>query len=161
MPLYLNAILPILLAALFVPAQTQDKNTHDQLPRHVMAALKAKFPKPEIMKWTKEKEGEIFLYDIEFKQAGQKFEADIAEDGAIQNWEKTIPAKNLPSAVRRTIATKYPQSRIEEVMQITAVKSGEDEMEGYEVVLRTRDNKSVEVTIAPDGKMLEDSGEKK
>ena len=35
------------------------------------------------------------------------------------------------------------------------------ELEGYEIELTTADKKEVEVTVAPDGKILEDSGEKK
>jgi hypothetical protein len=50
---------------------------------------------------------------------------------------------------------------MKEIMQITAVKAGKDELEGYEIVLKTRDKKEVEVTVAPDGTMLEDSGDLK
>ena len=62
----------------------------DKIPAVVMNTLKSKFPEAEIHKWSKEKEGDIVLYDIEFKQHDQKFEADIKEDGTIQNWEKEI-----------------------------------------------------------------------
>jgi len=34
-------------------------------------------------KWTREKEGDAVLYDIELTQEGRKFEADIGEDGKI------------------------------------------------------------------------------
>src|SRR5262245_54758626 len=78
----------------------------DKIPKAVMAALKAKFPKAEIDKWTKEKDE----YDIEFKQEGRKFEADIKEDGTIVNWEKAIAAKDLPEAVTSAVEKKYPKS---------------------------------------------------
>lgn len=35
------------------------------------------------------------------------------------------------------------------------------ELEGYEVVLVTADKKEVEVMVAPDGRILEDSGDEK
>jgi hypothetical protein len=127
----------------------------------VMDALKAKFPKAQIHKWTREKEGDIVVYDIEFKQEGRKFEADIKEDGTIHDWEKEIAAKHLPKAVKTAVETKYPKSTPKEIMAVTAVKDGEDSLEGYEIVLETADKKGVEVTVAPDGKILEDSGEKK
>jgi uncharacterized membrane protein YkoI len=133
----------------------------DKIPKLVTDALKAKFPNAEIHKWTKEKEGDIVVYDIEFKQQDRKFEADIKEDGTIHNWEKEIAAKDLPEAVMKAVEEKYPKSTLKEIMEITSVKDGKDELEGYEVVLETADKKEVEVTVAPDGGILEDSGEKK
>ena len=144
-----------------VEAQEMAKPDTNQLPKQVMDGLTARFPKPEIDKWIREKEGEIVVYDIEFKQGGQKFEADINEDGTIHNWEKAIAAKNLPSSVRKTVENKYPKASMKEIMEITAVKNGKDELEGYEIVLRTRHKKNVEITVAPDGKMLEDSADEK
>lgn len=139
---------------------TQDLNL-EKIPEVVMNALNTKFPDAEIHKWTQEEEGEIILYDIEFEQVGKKFEADIKEDGTIHNWEKAIDAGNLPEAVRKSIDEKYANATVMETMEISAVSEGKDVLEGYEVVLRTVDNKEFELTVAPDGKILEDSGEQK
>ncbi len=144
-----------------VENKAKDELESDEIPKVVMDALKAKFPKAEIHKWTKEKEGNIVVYDIEFKQEGRKFEADIKEDGMIHNWEKEIAVKDLPDAVKKAVQEKHPKFTPQEIMEITAVKDGKDELEGYEIVLETADKKEVEVTVAPDGKILEDSGEKK
>ncbi len=158
----LTAVLVALLSAQpAAGAQEKDKPGLDKIPKNVMHALKARFPKAEIHKWTKEKEGDIVVFDIEFKQAGRKFEADIKEDGTIDNWEKEIAAKDLPAAVKKAVEKKYPGSALKEIMAVTAVKEGKDALEGYEVVLETADKKAVEVMVAPDGKILEDSGEKK
>ncbi len=151
----------LLLAQPVALAQDKDKPGLDKIPKKVMDALKAKFPKAEIHKWTKEKEGETVVYDIEFKQKGRKFEADIKEDGTIHNWEKEIAAKDLPKPVKKAVEKKYPKSTLKEIMAITAVKDGKDAPEGFEVVLETADKKAAEVTVAPDGKILEDSGENK
>jgi hypothetical protein len=123
-----------------------------------MDALKARFPKPEIHQWTREKEGGVVLYDIEFQQEGRKFEADVREDGVIDNWERQIAATDLPEAVTKAVQTKYPKCTMREIMAVTAVKNGQDVLEGYEVVLQTADKKDVEVTVAPDGKVLEEGG---
>lgn len=154
----------VLLAGAFLAApmaQAQNTNNSDQIPRQVLNGLKAKFSKPTIEKWTKENEGGLVVFDIEFTQEGRKFEADIAEDGTIKNWEKAIAAEDLPSAVRNTVGKKYPRASMKEIMQITTIANGKEKVEGYEILLRTTENKSVEVTIAPDGKVLEDSGESK
>lgn len=137
-------------------AQQTDQSDLHQIPQQVMDALKAKFPESNIEKWTKEKEGEIVIYDFEFTQGGHKFEADIKEDGIIHNWEKAIAVKDLPKAVRNTVNKKYPSAKLTEIMEITAVIEGKDQLEGYEIVLKTSDKEKIEVTVAPDGKILEE-----
>jgi len=140
--------------------KAQDDLQLTKIPQVVMDGLKAKFPKAEIRKWSEEKEGDITVYDIEFKQDGWKFEADIKADGSIHNWEKAIEAKDLPEVAKAAAESEYPKSGIKEIMQITAVSDGKDVLEGYEIVLETSDGKHVEVTVAPDGKVLEDSGKR-
>ncbi|MCI0700201.1 MAG: hypothetical protein L0241_03840 [Planctomycetia bacterium] len=132
----------------------QDKK--DEIPKKVMDTLKAKFPKAEITMWTKEKEGDKIVYDIEFKQGKQKFEADIFGDGTIHNWEKEIAEKDLPKPVREAVDKKFPKATLKEIMEVNEVKDGKDKLEGYEIVLETADKKMVEVMIAPDGKVLEE-----
>jgi hypothetical protein len=160
-PLFTVVLGGFLLAMPISSAQDRNKLDLSKIPGNVMEALKARFPKAEIHKWTKEKEGGGTIYDIEFKQENRKFEADIKEDGTIHNWEKAIATTDLPAAVRVSIDKKYAKASIKEIMVITAVKDGEDELEGYEIVLETAGKKEVEVTVSPDGKVLEDSGEKK
>ena len=151
-------------AALFAApiSSAQDKKLDlDKIPKPVMDTLKAKFPKAAIHKWTMEKEGDKIVYDIEFKQGEQKFEADIFGDGTLHNWEKEIAAKDVPEAVKTAVDKKYPKAAWKEIMQITEVKNGKEVLEGYEIVLETADKKEVEVTVAPDGKILEDSTDEK
>jgi len=152
----------LLLAEPGARAQDQkDKLDLDKIPKAVMDALKAKFPRAEIHKWTKEKEGGDDIYDIEFKQAGRKGEADIKADGTILNFEKEMAAKDLPKAVTAAVEKKYPKSVLKEIMEITEVKDKVEKLHGYEIVLETAAKKEVEVTVAPDGKILEDTGEQK
>ena len=156
----------VLVAAVFVlPAAVSragdEPKDLDKIPKAVMDALKAKFPKAKINKWSKETEKGKVVYDIEFKQDGRKAEADITEDGTIQNFEKEFDAKDLPKAVTEAVEKKYPKSKIKEVMEITEIKEKKEVHGGFEIVLETADKKEVEVTIAKDGKVLEDSGAKK
>jgi hypothetical protein len=153
----LSVVLAGILAMPAALAQAEDAPDLDKVPGKVMDALKAKFPKAEIHKWTKEKEGDVVVYDFEFMQAGQKLEADVTEDGTIQNWEKEISAKDLPTAVKIAVEKGYPKATLREIMEITAVQAGKDALEGYEVVLQTGDERPVEVTFAPDGRILEDA----
>jgi len=159
--LFTAVLTALLLAMPAAYAQNKGKADLDKIPKKVMDALKAKFPDPEIHQWTREKEGGIVLYDIEFRQGGRKFEADIKEDGTIHNWEKEVAVKDLPAAVRKAVDARYRRATLTEAMAITAVKDGKDAPEGYEIALETAGKKGVEVTIAPNGTVLEDSGEKK
>ena len=151
----------LLVGGTALRADDKDKIALDKIPKVVMDALKAKFPKAEIDKCTKETENDKVIYDIEFKQDGRKAEADIFEDGTFQNFEKEFDAKDLPKAVTEAVEKKYPKSKLKEVMEITEVKDKKEVHGGYEIVLETADKKEVEVTVATDGKILEDSTEKK
>jgi hypothetical protein len=133
----------------------------DKIPKAVMDALLSKFPKAKIDKCTKAKEGNDIVYDIEFKQEGRKCEADIKENGVYINYEKAIEAKDLPKSVRDAIEKKYPKATMKEIMQETEVKGKEEKLSAYEVVLVTADKRDVEVRVSPEGKILEDTGEKK
>src|SRR5262245_44299894 len=133
----------------------------DKIPKAVMDALLARFPKAKIDKCTKAKEGNDIVYDIEFKHEGRKCEADIKENGVFINYEKAIEAKDLPKAVREAIEKKYPKATLKEVMQETEVKGKDEKLSAYEIVLVTADKKDVEVRVAPDGKIIEDTETKK
>lgn len=150
-----------LLLATSATRGQEKKDEKVEIPKKVMDALKAKFPKAAIDKVTKEKEGDKDVYDIEFKQGKQKFEADIFADGTIHNWEKEVAEKDLPKAVSDAAYKKYPKSTFKEIMQITDVKDGKDTPGGFEIVLETADKKSVEITVSPEGKILEDSTDPK
>jgi hypothetical protein len=159
------AVLVALLAGLVSPVAAEDKDKKkdkkEKLPQKVMDALKAKFPKAVIKKWDKEKEGDDVVYDVEFEVGGVKYEADIKEDGTILEYEKEIAIKDLPKAVTEAIEKKYPKSKLEEAMEITKIKDKKESPGGYEVTLETKDKKKVEVTVSAEGKILEDSSEKK
>jgi uncharacterized membrane protein YkoI len=144
-----------------VRSQDKDKLQLDKIPKRVMQTLETTFPKAAIQKWTMEKENGAVVYDIEFTQEGVKFGADILENGTISNWEMAIPSEELPEPARDAVAAKYPGVVWKEIMQVTNVKDGKDVLEGYEILLQTADNKEVEVTVSPDGKILEDSSEEK
>lgn len=133
----------------------------DKIPKAVMDALLAKFPKAKIDKCTKAKEGNDVVYDIEFKQEGRKCEADIKESGAYINYEKAIEAKDLPKAVTEAIDKKYPKATLKEIMEETEVKGKDEKLSAYEVVIVTADKKDVELRLSPEGKILEDTGAKK
>jgi hypothetical protein len=131
-----------------------------KIPKAVMDALLAKFPRARIDKCTKATEGGDVVYDIEFKQEGRKCESDIKENGTYINYEKAIAARDLPRAVSAAIEKRYPKATLNEIMEETEVQGKDEKLSAYEVVLVTADKKEVEVRVSPDGKILEDTGAK-
>ena len=157
----LGAFVLFVFIATGVVQAREDPVPQDKIPKTVMDALLAKFPKAKIDKCVKEKEGDDVVYDIEFKQEGRKCEADIKENGAFINYEQAIEAKDLAQVVRDAIEKRYPRSKFKETMEETEVQGQNEKISAYEVVLLTADNKEVEVRLSPDGKILEDTGVEK
>lgn len=145
-----------------VLAQEEARATdRGEIPGVVMNALKARFPEAEIRQWAREEEDGVVLYDIEFEQAGRKFEADIEEDGSYKNFEKEIALADLPEAVRQAFERRYPGATATEIMEGTEVSGEEERVAEYEIVFETTEGKRMELTLALDGEILEveeDSG---
>jgi hypothetical protein len=133
----------------------------DKIPANIMTTLTAKFPQARIDKWTREKEDGKELYDIEFKQEGRKFEADIFADGTIHNWERQIAPGELPQAVVEAVHNRFPNAVLKEVMAVTAVTGGVERPEGYEIVVQRAHRKDIEMMMASDGRVLEGPGQEK
>ena len=125
-------------------------------PQPVLQAIEKRFPGATIQKWSKENEHGAVLYDVEFTQDGKKLEADVTPDGTIDNWEREIPVSELPQAVRDGALAARPGASIVEAMACTRVADGKDALEGYEVILQPARGKKSEVTVSPDGKVIED-----
>jgi hypothetical protein len=131
------------------------------IPSNVVSALTTKFRQAKIRKWSKEKEDGKDVYDIEFTQDDKKFEADIFADGTFHNWEQQIAASELPPPVVQTVARQFPKAAMKEIMAVTEVTGRTERLEGYEIVVQRAHKKDVEMTIAPDGKILEGPGKEK
>jgi len=69
---------------------------------------------------------------------------------------RAFAAPDLPDVVLATVVSKYRGASIIEIMAITAVDEAGETLEGYEIVLETTDGKELEVTVAPDGTILEE-----
>jgi uncharacterized membrane protein YkoI len=137
------------------PAETQQ----EALPTTIWDALTARFPGAEIREWAREEEEGAEIFDIEFTQGGRNAEADIRADGTFVNFETAIPAEELPEVVMATVEARYPGATLQEILQITEVTDEGELLGGYEVVLVTPEGAETELTIAPDGTVLEEGDE--
>jgi uncharacterized membrane protein YkoI len=132
----------------------------DKIPKKVMDAIKARFPKADITSVEKETEDGKVVYDIELKSEGRKYEMDIQEDGTVIEIEKEVLAKDVPEAITKAVLAKYPKAKIQVVMEVNKVKGKDETPIHYEVTLETADKKTVEVAVSLDGKSVKAEGEK-
>jgi Putative beta-lactamase-inhibitor-like, PepSY-like len=134
------------LAVLTVPARTdEEKVPIDKLPAAVLKAVKRKFPKAEIEKATKEVEDGTTTYEVELEINDRSVDVSLKADGTILEIEREVPVAELPKAVRKKLAARYPGAKIVKAEELT---KGEDGPVRYEVAIST------EVVLTAKGKIV-------
>jgi hypothetical protein len=156
--------LPLAATILLAVGRADEKKVAlDKVPKAVLDAVKARFPDAKLVGAAEEMEEGKTVYEIAITIKKQKMDVTLTADGKIVEIEKEISAKALPKAVAQGLEAKYPKATHKKVEEVIKVKDGEEKLEYYEVLLTTDQNKTVEVEIAPDGKILkvEDKNKKK
>jgi hypothetical protein len=133
------------LLAVGLAAGEEETISVKQLPRAVIKTLKAKFPNAEIKKATEEEEDDETLYEVSLEYKGRSLDVTFEADGTIEAIEKRLTADELPAAVRKSLAARYPGAKIEKAEAIT---EGEDGEVRYEVVIKA------EVVFTANGKVV-------
>src|SRR5262249_29155189 len=132
---------------------SEEKVKYDDLPKSVVHSLATRFPGLTITSAIKETEADgKVVFDIELKQKDRKFETDIQKDGTMLEVEKEIFEKNWSNDLRSTIASKYPNGKIEEVLEVNKVTGGKEVPDHLEVTVATADKKHAEILLSLDGK---------
>jgi hypothetical protein len=145
--------------ALAIPASADEaKISIEDLPKAVLKAAKSEFPGAKIRAASKEVEDGETKYEVELTVDGKNVDLLIEADGEIEAIEKEIEVEDLPKAVLKAAKAKFPKAKIEKVEEI----SSEDDKVVYELSMAFTGKKSVEVVIAPNGKIIEkdDDGDK-
>ncbi len=134
------------------------------LPKAVVDAIHAKYPKAEIEGAEKETEDGKTIYEVEIEyEVGDKeheLEISLTPEGKILEIEKEIDVKDLPKAVAEAIAKKFPKATLKEAEEVSKVADGKDVVDSYEVTLVTADKKTIEVTVTAAGKITEEEEKK-
>ncbi|MGP0068871.1 MAG: PepSY-like domain-containing protein [Isosphaeraceae bacterium] len=124
----------------------EEKVPFDKLPAAVQKAIKRKFPKAEFEGASKEVEDGKTIYEVELEIKDRAVDVAMKADGTILEIEKEIPVDQLPKAVRKKLAAKYPGAKIEKAEEVT---KGEDGPVTYEVAI------SQEVVLTAKGKIVQ------
>jgi hypothetical protein len=128
----------------------EEKISVEKLPAAVKKTVKKKFPEAKIVGAAKEVEDGATTYEVELKVEGRSVDLALNADGKILEIEKEVSIKELPRAVTKRLAARYPGARIEKVEEITR---GEDGPVHYEVAIKT------EVVFTAKGKIVKPRGE--
>ncbi|HZW30293.1 MAG TPA: PepSY-like domain-containing protein [Isosphaeraceae bacterium] len=96
----------------------------DKLPAAVKKAIKAKFPKAEIEEATREVEDGTTTYEVKLEVNDRSIDIALKANGTILEVEKEIPFSKLPKAVKKALAARYPQAKIQKVEEVTKGKDG-------------------------------------
>jgi hypothetical protein len=131
----------------------------DKVPAKIMAAIKGRFPNPQIKSVEKEDEDGKVMYDVELTQKGRKFEMDIKEDGTIVEVEKEVATKDFPAACAKALAAKFPNSKIKEIMEVNKVEGKKETPENFEVTLEEPSKKAFEAIVSLDGSSVKEQKE--
>ncbi len=123
----------------------EEKISIEKLPAAVKKAVKKKFPEAAIRAASKEVEDDVTTYEVELKVEGRSVNMALKADGTILEIEKEVPVSELPKAVRKKLAARYPGAKIEKAEEIT---KGEDGPVRYEVAIKA------EVVLTAKGKIV-------
>jgi hypothetical protein len=155
-------VLSVVAVGLDVAQPQAPQNVH--LPPAVAQAVKANCPGAVIDKMDVEKDAGIVLYDIEFK-AGRG-EIEVAEDGTVMDIATIVALKDIPKPAADAILKAAAGAKIGQLekseIRAEIVKSGgkgtiakvTPSKYVYEAAL-AQEEKRGEVTVAPDGKIVE------
>lgn len=144
------ATVAVLMALITTARADQEKIPLDKVPKAVLEAVKAKFPKGELTGAEKETDGEKVTFEVKLLDNKRKFEVVANPDGKILAVEKVLEPSELPKPVTEALDAKYPKAKIKKAEEVTA-----DEKITYEVVLITADTETVKVILNAEGKLVE------
>ena len=123
----------------------EEKIAFEKLPAAVKKTIKRKFPKAEIEGASKEVEDGTTTYEVELEIKDRSVDVALKADGTILEIEREVPVDELPKAVKKALAARYPKAKIEKVEEIV---KGEDGPVHYEVAIKA------EVVLTAKGKFV-------
>jgi uncharacterized membrane protein YkoI len=119
------------------------------LPAAAQKAIQQHATADQITELTQEDEDGKVVYDVEFTKAGQHNELTVTAAGKIVSMEEQVAEKDVPDAVRKTIAQQSAGGKVEVIEKVI-----EDGKTHYEITV-SKAGQKVETEIAADGKIVE------
>src|SRR5262245_3488962 len=140
-----------LLSMAAVVRADEKRISERELPRAVLKAARAKFPKAKIAEAIKEVDGDETIYELSLKLGDRTVDVAMEADGTILEVEKELTFDELPEAVKHTLAARYPNAKVAKV-ETLAKRNG---LVCYEIAVTT------EVVLDAKGKLVGPDGARK
>jgi hypothetical protein len=133
------------------------------LPEKVRKTFVDKFPNAKIEKAESEKEGDVMVWDIEFRDGRKHKETDIAEDGRMLESTEQVPQKSVPKDAMKSIkkaAEGGKLNRTEKVEILYEIKDGKwtklDKPKTQYEANATKGEQSSDIIVDDKGKIIEE-----
>jgi hypothetical protein len=142
-------------ALLLVPGTRADDEGRIDLkdvPANVKDALKARYPKAEVVSAEKGDVDGTKVFEFKLKQADKEWEVAFTPDGKFHSAEEPLKEADLPAKVKEAFKKKYGDVKI-----LTAEKETTGEGDKAKVVFEIvfeKDKMKTEAQFDPDGKFL-------
>ena len=150
----------LLLSAMLFVASFAACAADTELPDAAKKAFQDKYKDVKSYKVKTENDKGKTVYEVEFKDAnGVENEVEIAADGTIISEAKDVKPADVPKAVKDALEKAYPGASIKEAKVET-----EKGATGYELEVKTKDGKKLDVEVSADGSKLkteDDDGDEK
>ncbi len=152
--LFVALSVSILLSAVAWAAdeKKEEKVALDKVPKPVLDAAKAKFPKAELVGAEKEEEDGKTVYEVALKDHGTTVEIIVTPEGKILVIEKVVAVKDVPKVVTEALESRHAKATIKKIEEIIK----EDKLTSYEFLIVAADKKRWEVIFDPKGKFVKE-----
>jgi hypothetical protein len=123
-----------------------------EVPAPVIATIKQHYPTARMVEFEVEEEHGTRLYEVKLRDGGRELEAKLTAAGAIVEEEEVITEKDLPEAVRKSLAaSSYARAPIKKIERVVH-KDRSDQLT-FEIKVIDH-GKTVELLYDPAGKLL-------
>lgn len=123
-----------------------------EVPAPVIATLKRQYPAARMLQFELEEEHGTRLYEVKLRDGGRELEAKLTAAGAIVEEEEVITEKDLPEAVRKSLAaSSYARAPIKKIERVVH-KDRSDQL-SFEIKVIDH-GKTIELLYDPAGKLL-------
>jgi uncharacterized membrane protein YkoI len=145
-----TAVVLLVTAAAAWAGGDQEKTVNlDKVPKKVIDAVKAKYPKATIRSASTETEKDKTIYELSITNKKQKIDVSLTSEGKIVSIEAEIELKDVPMKVVKAFESKYPKAKVKLIEEVT-----KDKAHYYEFQITTADGQNVEASFDPTGKYL-------
>jgi len=129
----------------------ETKIPRDQVPSLVLLTLAQRQPDAEVKGFAREEEKGKTVYEVELMAGGRRTDLIVSPEGEVLVEEQSIPAAELPAAVRQGLAASaYGKAEVLEVEKVT--HSDRPSAPTYELMVKSGAQRH-ELEFTADGKL--------